>query len=282
MVIALTPSPTAHLAGPPRRETHGAKLYWTDVANGGATKTYIAVDVIPSFEATMSSTVTQFPVQDGTVFSDHILHFPDQLKLEIAQTNEPFEDMDKDGKWSQFPYTDATLEMPQTSFRARGLLFLSLVAEGLVGMAVTGALTAVGLGAQSKALGLGQQTTGGTMQVALQKNPNVRDRVNELLDALNTARLNARLVTLEWLGKVWTNLAIENINYSRKKGSSKGEFSVTVTQVNTTLTATTDLPSPADMRLKSESQGGQKPGVETKSKAEQEADEESVLHAIIF
>ena len=270
MPIPLIANPNAYLASPVRRETHGAKLFWLD----GETKQYIAVDCIPSFDYTQSSTVTQFPVQDGTVFSDHIIHFPDQLKLEIAQTNEPMEDMSPDGTWKQFDEVDTPLEVSTTSFRPRGLLLLSLMGEQALGAVISGFSNLVGIG--------GAGPLGGPMVVALRKPTNVRDRINELLESLRAARLGGRLLTLQWLGQVWSNLALETITYKRTSGSSKGEFSVVVTQVNTTTTDTATLPSPTETRLKAETTGGQKPAAKPKSEAEEEAVEESLAHAIIF
>jgi hypothetical protein len=260
-------NPYPYLAAPVRRETHGAKLYWVD----GSTKRYIAVDVIPSLEETQSSTLTQFPVQDGTVISDHIIHFPNQLKLEIIQTNEPFEDMDANGRVIQFPVEDLTLNLPKTSFRPRGMLALSLLGENLVGAAAEAVAGAFGFGSE---LGVG------AFKVGVQKNPNVRDRINELVTSLEQCRLGARLLTLDWLGRVWSNLAIETLSYKRATGSSKGAVSLTLTQVTTTTSDVAILPDPSELRLKPEVNGGQRPAKTPGDSEQKTADDtsESVLH----
>ncbi len=267
----LSSNPYPYLASPVRRETHGPKLYWID----GSTKRYIAVDVIPSLEYTQWSTVTQFPVQDGTTYSDHIIHFPDTLALEIVQTNEPFEDIGSDGKVIQFAEADMTLHLPKTNFRPKGLLLLSLTGEQLVG----GAISAV-----TGALGFGSEMGSGGFKVAVQKNPNVRDRINELVSSLQSCRLEGRLLSLDWLGRVWENLAIESIGYKRSTGSSKGSISIALTQINVTTTDTATLPNPAELRLKPEVNGGQK-STKKPTPVEEEAVNDSgrsALHHIVF
>lgn len=266
--IRSTGNPYPYLAAPVRRETHGAKLYWLD----GSTKRYITVDVIPSLEETQSSTLTQFPVQDGSVVSDHIIHFPSQLKLEIVQTNEPFEDLDAAGKVIQFPVEDLALNLPKTGFRPRGFLAASLFAERVVGAATE---------AVAGAFGFGSELGSGAFKVGVQKNPNVRDRINELVTSLEQCRLGARLLTLDWLGRVWSNLAIENTLYRRSAGSSKGSIGLTLTQVTTTTSDTAILPDPSELRLKPEVNGGQRPGKSPSDSEQKTADDasESVLHS---
>lgn len=260
-----------YLAAPVRRETHGAKLYWVDQGS----KRHIAVDVIPSFEETQSSTLTQFPVQDGTTYSDHIIHFPDQLKIEIVQTNDPFEDVDAaTGRVIQFPVEDLTLNLPKTAFRPKGLLALSLLGEQAVGAAVE---------AVAGAFGLGSELGAGAFKVPTDRNPNVRDRINELVLSLRDCRLNGRLLTLDWLGRIWENLALEVVSYKRATGSAKGSISATLTQVTTTTTDTAALPDPSELRLKPATNGGQKPAVKptaSQTTATEDAVQESALHSL--
>jgi hypothetical protein len=172
----------------------------------------------------------------------------------------------------QFPVEDMGLNLPKTNFRPRGLLALSLFAEQGISTVTNAALGAFGFGSE--------MGTGG-FKVPVAKNPNVRDRINELMTSLESCRLGARLLTLDWLGRVWSNLAIETLNYKRAAGSSKGSFSVTLTQVTTTTTDTATLPDPAELRLKPEANGGQKPAVKPSSGEEAAAEDasESVLHS---
>lgn len=251
------PAPLAYLNGAPNRVTHGAKLYWTDEANGK--KTYIAVDCITSFELGQFSTVTQFPVQDGTTYSDHVIHFPDQVKAEIIQTNSPFEDIDPGtGNVIEFTPEDVELTLPKTSFRPKGLLLLSVAAE-------TGARAALG------AIGLPLPgLSSGALMVDLRKNPNFRDRINELIDSLIDVRLNARLLTMQWLGRMYAGFAIEGLTYKRTSGTTKGFISLVLKQVVTTSTETTQLPRPAELRLKSQVNGGNRPAVKPKSQQEED------------
>lgn len=269
--VQLAPNPYPYLVEPIRRETHGPRLYWLD----GETKRYITVDVVPSLEYTQSSTATEFPVQDGTVYSDHIQHFPDYLKLEIVQTNQPFEDADDAGKIQQFPVEDLTLNLPKTSFRPTGLLALSLLGEQAVGAVVSAVAGVFGVGAE---LGMG------ATKIGVAKNPNVRDRINELIDKLTACRLEGRLLSLDWLGRVWTNLAIENIAYKRTTGTTKGSISLALKQINTTTTDTAALPNPAELRLQPETNGGQKPAKTPSAPEQAEADENgrSVLSHVFY
>lgn len=280
MVVSLT-NGQRYLAQPITRATHGPKLYWFDGPTttgpdrggntvGGATKRYITLDVIPKLDHTESSTVTEFPVQDGTYYADHIIHLPDTLTLEIVQTNEPFEDVDEDGFVIDFPFDALPLSVPRTNFRPKGLLALSLMGEA----GAAEVLNEIGIG--------GPTYTRGPDRIALQKPPNPRDRVNELLDALSRARTEGFLLNLDWLGRVWSNLAIENITYTRQAGKMAGYFAVTLKKVHTTSTEVTVLPTPAELRLKPKVNGGQKQP-KTPSPAEKKVVEktmESGLHVI--
>lgn len=269
--IQLEANPYPYLTAPITRKTHGPRLYWVD----GSTKRFITLDVVPSLEYTQSSTATEFPVQDGTVFSDHIMHFPDYLKLEVVQTNEPFEDVDEQGNLVEFPVVDMALSLPTTRFSPRGMLALSLLAEGAVGAAISAGINA---------LGLGQETGLGGFKVGVQKNPNFRDRINELIDKLTACRLEGRLLNLDWLGRVWTNLAIETVSYKRAAGSSKGSISLALKQINTTTTDTAVLPDPSELRLKPETTGGQRPATTPTSTEQADADDNgrSVLHSWVY
>lgn len=272
MPLPIGANPLAYMASPANRSTHGARLYWVDDASGK--KSHIAVDAIPSLEFTQSSTVTQFPVQDGTVYSDHIIHFPDQLKLEIVQTNDPFEDVDpSDGSVITFGTEDRTIETPATRFFPTGLLFATMLVQGAL---ATGANAIAGLA------GFGGFGAGGLTQVSFQKPPNVRDRINEVIDSLTSVRLNGRLLSLDWLGRFWTGLAIETFSYRRTAGTMKGAISLTLTQVNVTTTDTATLAEPAELRLKPAVNGGSRQATTPTSAEKSSIEEESALHKIFY
>lgn len=227
-----------------------AQLSWTDDFTAG----FIHVDVIPSLENTLSSSVTEFPVEDGSIISEHIIHHPELLTLAIAQTQIPFVDSDEAGDDIEFVRTSIPLDLPKTRFRPKGLLFLMLAAEGGLG-AAAGAITG--------ALGLGG---GGTPALAIEvfRPPyEGKDRINDLYDKLAAARLRGSEMTLDWLGRRWDGFYIQEINYSRKRGREMGEFGLVMKHVETVSTATAKLPTPAESRLKAGLNGGNRPGGKT-------------------
>lgn len=226
-----------------------AQLSWLDDAGSG----FIHVDVIPNLENTLASTVTEFPLEDGSIISEHIIHHPELLRLEIAQTQIPFEDTTEDGDAVEFVKTSIPLELPKTRFKPKGLLFLLLQAEGLVG-AVTGAVGGL--------LGLGGGAAQPTIEV-FRPPYEGKDRINDLYDKLATARLRGSSMKLEWLGRRWAGFCIDQIVYTRTKGRELGTFSVSLKQVTIVSTATTKLPTPAEARLKAGKNGGNRPGKKT-------------------
>src|SRR5687768_2739438 len=119
-----------------------AQLSWLDDASAG----FIHVDVIPMLENTLSSTITEFPLEDGAIVGEHIIHHPERLKLEIAQTQIPFEDSNDDGEPLEFVKTSIPLDLPKTRFQPKGLLFLLLKAEGALGDVANAVGGALGLG----------------------------------------------------------------------------------------------------------------------------------------
>jgi hypothetical protein len=252
-----------------------AILSWKDDTGGGE----IRVDVIPSLENSLSSSVTEFPLEDGSIVNEHIIHRPETLTLEIAQTQIPFEDSDDDGNDIEFVKASMALELPtrvgyekasypldlpKTRFQAKGMLFLLLQAEGVLG-AVTGAigsLLGIGGGAPTNQIeGLRRvPAPAPAVQIELFRPPyEGKDRINDLYDKLASARMNGAEMTLDWLGRRWTSYYIEQIVYSRKKGRELGEFAVALKQVVTVSTATATLASPSEARLKAGLNAGNKP-----------------------
>jgi hypothetical protein len=243
-----------------------AQLSWVDDTTAG----FIHVDVIPSLEDTLSSTVTEFPVEDGSIISEHIIHHPELLTLQIAQTQLPFTDSNEDGDELDFVKTSYPLDLPKTRFKPKGALFLMLAAEAGVAAAV---------GAIGGALGLGG---GGAPSVAIEvfRPPyEGKDRINDLFDKLRAARLRGSEMTLDWLGRSWDGFYIQQITYSRKKGRELGEFGVVLKHVETVSTGTAKLPTPAEARLKAGVHGGNKPGKQL-TEAEKEAARKAALRSV--
>lgn len=238
-----------------------ARLRWTTDEGSGL----VQVDVIPRLQDTRSSTVTEFPLETGTVITDHVIHHPALLTLEIAQTQTPFEDTDSEGEDIEFVKTSIPLDLPRTRFRPQGLLFLLLAAEGA-------------LGAVGGALGLGSREA---LSIEVFRPPyEGRDRINELFDKLDQARLSGAAMTLDWLGRTWSGYHIEQITYTRSKGRQLGEFTVGLKQVHTVSTATAPLATPAELRLKAGVDGGNRPG-KAPTAAEKEAAEKSARKSLL-
>jgi hypothetical protein len=236
-----------------------ARLQWKDDSGSG----YITVDVIPQLESTQSSTVTEFPLESGAIVSEHVIHHPDLLRLEIAQTQTPFVDFDDQGNEIEFVKATLPLDVPATRFRPKGLLFLSLQAEGALG-AVAGAL---GFAANKPAV-----------SIEVFRPPyEGRDRINELFDKLTAARLRSAAMTLDWLGRRWTNYYIEQISYTRSKGRQLGQFSLSMKRVQTVSTATASLASPSEARFKLGANGGNRPAKKTDKKNASESAKKSLL-----
>lgn len=240
---------------PITRKTHGAQLFWED---GG--KTYIHVDVIPTIENALLSSITEFPLEDGAPINEHIIHFPEMLQLEIAQTQTPFEDTDG-GKLLEFKKAPVELKIPKTRFKPKGLLFLTLKGENALG-AVTGAIGSL--------LGF-EEPKGPSVEVFAPPYKN-KDRINELYDKLADARNNGRQLHLWWLGRTWDGFAIEALIYSRKAGPERGNFGLVLKKIDTVSTKTTSLTSPAEARLAAGLAGGIKPPSQVPAAARPTAD----------
>jgi len=244
-----------------------AELSWVDDTTAG----FIAVDVIPSLEDTLSSTVTEFPVEDGSTISEHIIHHPEVLTLQIAQTQVPFTDSNEDGDELEFVKTSVPLDLPKTRFKPKGALLLMLAAEAGVA-AVTGAI--------SGALGLGGGGGAPAVSIEIFRPPyEGKDRINDLFDKLRSARLRGAEMTLDWLGRSWDGFYIQQITYSRKKGKQLGEFGLVLKHVETVSTGTSKLPTPAEARMKPGLKAGNKPGKQL-TEAEKEAARKASLQSV--
>lgn len=237
--------------GPTIRQGRQAVLMWT--SDDSPNPTYIHVDVIPSLEETDPGVVTQFPVETGASLAEHVVNFPGIVKLTIAQTNTPFEDS-QDGivdDWMSYGEW-VPLVLPETRFRAKGLLWLMQQGEALGAAAATAVTTVLGLAGGG----------GGQVKAYRYTPPYHRDRIEELRKALKEAKANAREMHLHWpgIGGSWSGYAIQSIGYSRTNEGEIGRFTVELVQVEVAQTGTVNLADPAELRLQqSIPSGGNKP-----------------------
>ncbi len=205
----------------------------------------IPVHVIPTFQESSSAIVTDFPVEDGTDISEHVIQFPSILKLEIVQSMLPFETVEDNGQLVEFPTESRPLDIPPTRYAPRGLLLLTVG----VGAAVGAAVDAIG-GA------LGFEPSDPNVKAVVYTPPDGRNYINELREKLLEVQKSARPLELQWLQTTWKDYYLEDLQYTRQAGLEAGRFGLTLKHVRKVQTKTAEVEDPLAARLLPEIGGG--------------------------
>jgi len=193
------------------------------------------VDLVKTHEDERSATVTSHPVEQGTKIGDHVIHDPDRLTLEIAQTQTPLPlPALPDVAWVKpegFSTQVVTLNVRKSLFQPGGLLAVTRA----VGDAV------------SSLLGVEEETT----QASVFQADQPVDRIGELHDQLISIKTNSRFCTVTFRGRVYPNFLVTKVNWSsapREVGI--GRFKLELESIRIVTNATAELPDPASLRLK--------------------------------
>jgi len=154
--------------------------------DGGA----LTADVVTDVSAAHTAEVTQFPVEDGSTISDHVLVQPPTVAFEFAQSKTSLRDADLE--WKQAP-----INVRESQFVPQGLLALTMAAGAAVG-------------ALTNAIGL---TSSGTLKTWTLTAKTSKDRIHEMHDALCGAI--GKFVAFSYNGLVLSNYMLTGVKYAR-------------------------------------------------------------------
>lgn len=212
------------------RHNTGARMFFHD-AKGKPHA--IPVHVLTGFQEAQASSITEFPVEDGSSISDHVIHFPTILKVEIGQTQIPFESMEDNGQLVEFSEESIKLTVRKSQYRAKGLLALTVAVGAVVGAAVD-------------AIGslLGAEPTDDESAAVVQVPPTGVNYIKDLREKLDDVRIKALPVEIQWESQTWTDYYIEGIQYSRAPGLELGRFGLSLKRVKKVKSATAAIPAP--------------------------------------
>lgn len=241
-------------------------LSWTDA--GGAVHV-VPVDIVSSHTDDRTAEVTSHPIEAGANINDHIIQQPDQLSLEIAQTQTPFPTPTNPGVYFEKPKgfsfqptplqvqpnafapikAAQKLNVQPNAFTPGGLFAITQAAEGAVS-AVANFLT----GKSDDVFSPGPPArtnveTSPTVNVWAADSP--VDRIGELHDALISIKANGRFCTVTFRGRIYPDYICTKVQWKTQKGEvGLGRFSLELQRITTVSTEETDLPDPASLRLK--------------------------------
>lgn len=201
---------------------------WTD---SSGTMHVLNADIVLSADDTRSLTLTSNPVEGGSAATDHVIHNPDKLKLEIGQTQTPIE------QTTGFSNQTVTLNFAPSPVRGVTAIVINAIG-GLLGLnGKQGQINVVVLGADTPL-----------------------DRVNDLHDQLIAVKQNAYPLKVTFKGRIHPVLIVTSVKLSHVKGEfGFGRFTLELESFNTVSTATAKLPDPASLRAKAAKSAGQKP-----------------------
>jgi hypothetical protein len=195
----------------------------------------VKCDAVLSLIDELDAEVTDHPIENGSEISDHVIHKPKRLSLEVHQGNAPAE---PDQGFSRRPLA---LDVAKNSFKPQGLLLIHSAAGALIG-------SILGKTKSKKAY-------------ILQPDTEV-DRVVELHDKLIEAWNQSYQLTLNHYGRTYPDYVLTSLSYTRE-GQGKGglgQFKLGLRTLRTVSTATTELPNPEDLHAKPQTDRGSKPG----------------------
>lgn len=199
---------------------------------------FLEADVIPQFSVTMSAKFTQFPLENGALATDHVVHDPDVFTVIINQTNTPIAAIGK------FDWKPLKLEQPTNSFQPGGLLALATKVSGLIALA---------LGKQKKTFDI--------QPVVLQGNDG--NRIDKLWVKLQRIKEDCAPCMLVVAGRAYVNIFITNLEYSRQGAQELGVFTLTCQRLLFVSTEASKLafPTPQDNVNVNSADLGKKPPV---------------------
>lgn len=223
-------------------------ITWTDASGG---KHFLNADAVISFDHDMIAEVTENAVEKGADVSDHIRVKPFTVKITIGHSPTPV--FPEDG----FRETDKTIEyqgLPNALGRLLGNTAAGAAVGGLTGAApaplggAAAAATAFGASAALGALGLdGRPTETATVHVLAATSP--KDRVNELVEALQGIVQNGSLISIAQRGRRFADYAVTRVGLSYGV-SDLAKITIEAKTLRTVTTATAILPDPATLRAK--------------------------------
>jgi hypothetical protein len=237
-------------------ENQGAKyspgIYWQDDLG----KIFvIKADITSDLTDERTAEITDHPIESGAVVSDHVIHKPDTLTLQLLQTQTPIED------GAELSSTKVKLDVRENQFEAGGLLALS--------RAVGAAISAIG-----SLFGFGGSPG---VEVYVLTAATELDRIVDLHTKLIEAKQKARSIQVSFLGYSWEGMLITNVKYMRSNKDQAGRFTLELRQIRTVSTASTKLPNPQDLIMKPPANSGSQAGDVLKDAEEKNSTKGGVL-----
>ena len=114
---------------PPKAPSPPGILSWTDDAGE---LVLVDIDIIADYSEGLKSEITDHPIEDGSVISDHIILKPPTLNLEIKQSEYPSK-VGGFGDLNGVELQDVELPVYATRFSPRGGLLILEGLEGAIG-----------------------------------------------------------------------------------------------------------------------------------------------------
>jgi hypothetical protein len=200
----------------------GAFLSWSPTA--GPSKS-LFFDVCTEEAQELSSTATEYPVEDGANVSDHVKRELDRVTLEVFVSNTPIYDVNDRGGAVQ------SKEIKLVKYKAPFALN-----PGAVFSAVGGAISSLFSGNREYSANVLQWSTD-------------FDAVSDTLGILEKLKADVQLVDVVLPSKVYENMFLEKIEVSRNAGTGSGaRFSLSFREIRKVAVRLVNSPVPTQVR----------------------------------
>jgi hypothetical protein len=238
---------------------------------------FLACDMLGEASITDASELTSFPLEDGSIVSDHMIRQPRTLSLKLVQTETPISETTGFARavqalsYQERPAGKQTNTVPirPSEFRPAPLMALKAGIQSLLFGGPDKEIKVTGLKADAN-------VASKPLQVHVLSAGAPADRVNDFYGQLLSLLAGAEPVLVTVKGYTYIDLVLVGVTRTDSSGQvGRASFSVELKQIATVETKTVNLPPVP--KAKAPKQAGAKPAVQ--ATATQEAAAQQSLEA---
>lgn len=232
---------------------------WLDAAGN---VNVLDVDVVMSTEDKRTAQLTDHPVEDGSVVTDHIVLRPEQLSFELLVTQTPMggpgmavQPLSIETQTGNLVPQTHPITVRKSQFQPGGFLGLTTGLRSAVAGLLGGQETASTMQG-SRAVGVVSTVRANVLQITGAP----VDRVNAAFDTLVGIMRTGLLVTVSFKGRLYADYLLTSVQLSQGKGEAGcGRFKVEARAFRTVSGIEVKLPDPEDFRSLPKQAKGSKP-----------------------
>lgn len=233
-------------------------------------------DIVTSINHKFESEISQFPLEDGSIISDHIINKPDKLTFTVEMSNSPFQNVKTSNDGTSVP---SPINYPGVVPQQFNPIPLRYPPSG--GVRTSDLNIAGGLNAAASAVGLGNDITpqpaqygrSGGQQLNSQPASNFvvdKDRVQQMFQDLDLLRMQKKVINVVTKKRNYFDMAITSIDAPENTASGNSlAFTITCEKVKRVKLGISEIAVPAELiAARKRAQGSKSAKANTKETAQ--------------